>query len=88
MSRDDIIARLKGILLDTDERSAAALDSCGEDAELTTDLGLNSVGMLFMVISIEESFGVVFENVAIGDFVTVRDVVDYLETRLKETGAL
>ena len=28
MSRDEIIARLKSILLDTDERSAAALDSC------------------------------------------------------------
>ena len=82
MKREEILERLKDILLGTDDRRAGEIESCGEDANLTTDLGLSSVGMLYMVIAIEESFGVVFENVAMGDFVTLRDVIDYLEARL------
>ena len=37
--------------------------------------------MLYLVIAIEESFGILFENVTMGDFVTLRDVVDYLEKK-------
>lgn len=82
MSREEIIDRLKDLLLETDDRKAPLIESCGEDVRLVTDLGLSSVGMLYLVIAIEESFGVVFENVSMGDFVTLRDVVDYLEARL------
>lgn len=82
MNRQEIVDRLKAILLETDDRQAARIDSCGEDADLMTDLGLSSVGMLYMVITIEESFGVLFDNVSIGDFKTLRDVVDYLAARL------
>ena len=63
--------------------SVFSAEACGEDAVLTTDLGLSSVGMLYLVIAIEESFGILFENVTMGDFVTLRDVVDYLEEKTK-----
>ena len=81
MKREEIIERLRDLLLETDKRSATAIESCGEDANLSTDLGLSSVGMLYLVIAIEESFGILFENVSMGDFVTLRDVVDYLEKK-------
>ncbi len=83
MKRDEIIERLRDLLLETDSRSAAAIERRGEDAVLSTDLGLSSVGMLYLVISIEESFGILFENVSMGDFVTLRDVVDYLEEKTR-----
>ena len=54
----------------------------GEDANLTTDLGITSVGMLYMVIAIEEYFNMRFEDVAFGDFVTVKDVIDYIEDKI------
>ena len=82
MSREEIIDRLKDILLDTDDRKAELIENCSEDAVLTTDLGLSSVGMLYLVIAIEENFGIIFENVTVGDFVTLRDVVDYLKDRI------
>lgn len=69
-------------MLDADSRNAPQIENCGEDSKLMTDLGFSSVGMLYMVIAIEESFGVMFENVSIGDFETVGDVVDYLEKKL------
>ena len=53
-----------------------------ENANLTTDLGLNSVGMLYMVIAIEEYFNLRFDDVSFGDFVLVGDVVDYIEKKV------
>ena len=53
-----------------------------KDIRLVTDLGFSSVAMLYMVIAIEESFGVIFDNVSMGDFETLGDVLDYLEARL------
>ena len=50
-----------------------------ENANLVTDLGLSSVGILYVVIAIEEFFGVEFENVGFGDFKTIGNVIDYIE---------
>ena len=52
-----------------------------EDSILTTDLGLNSVGVLYCVIAIEEFFDMRFDNVGFNDFKTVRDVVNYIEAK-------
>ena len=54
-----------------------------EDALLTTDLGLNSVGVLYVVIAIEEFFKIQFDDVGFGDFKTVKDVIDYIEQKVK-----
>lgn len=54
-----------------------------EGASLTRDVGLSSVGVLYVVIAIEEMFGVRFEGVGFGDFKTVGDVIDYIEAALK-----
>ena len=61
------------------EIDISALD---EGANLVTDLGLNSVGVLYIVIAIEEFFGIEFENVGFGDFKTLGDVIDYIEKKL------
>ena len=53
-----------------------------ESSNLVTDLGLNSVGVLYVVIAIEEFFGIEFENVGFGDFKTIGDVIDYIEQQL------
>ena len=82
MSREEIIEKLKDILFATDNRNAQSVQACTESSDLRTDLGLSSVGMLYMVFSIEETFGVRFENVGMGDFKTLGDVVDYLAPKL------
>ncbi len=60
------------------------LSQCTEQSNLTTDLGLNSVGILYVVIAIEEFFNVRFEDVSFGDFRCVGDVLDYIETHVEE----
>ncbi len=55
-----------------------------EGSNLVNDLGLSSVGVLYIVIAIEEFFGIEFENVGFGDFATIGDVVDYIEQKQQE----
>ena len=83
MSRTEIIEKLKEIMLAADDRHNDAVYSCAESSNLTTDLGFSSVSMLYMVIAIEEEFGIRFENIGVSDFATLGDVVDYIEGKLK-----
>ncbi len=79
MDRRQILDKLKEILSFSFGDSSEMLEKCKEESDLATDLGLNSVGMLFMVISIEEAFRVSFSNVNFADFRTVGDVIDFIE---------
>lgn len=83
MSRDEIIERLKDILLFADEANREAIIGANESTELVTGLGLTSVKMLYMVIAIEETFDIRFENVSFNDFLTLKDITDYIERKMK-----
>ncbi len=84
MTRIEIMDKLRDILtMAMGDASAELLANCTEDSGLTTDLALNSVGMLYVVIAIEEFFQIQFDDVGFGDFNTVRDVVDYIEKKTK-----
>ncbi len=50
-----------------------------EDSDIKNDLNLNSIGFLYLVLGIEEEFGVEIHNVNADDFKTVRDVINYLD---------
>ena len=81
MSRSDIIEKLTDVLkmaMPGTEMDAATLN---EDADLVNDLGLSSVGVLYIVIAIEEFFNVRFDDVGFADFKTLGDVVDYIEKK-------
>ena len=80
MKREDIIEKLREILAAAGDGTVPALS---EDSNLASDLGLSSVSMLYMVIAIEEEFGIRFENIGASDFVTLGDVVSYIEDKLK-----
>ena len=82
MTREQIIDKLREILVAADGRGQSSVMNVTEDTNLFTDLGLTSVSMLYMVIAIEEDFDIRFENVGASDFATLGDVVDYIEARL------
>ena len=81
MTRVEIKDKLAEIMLMAMPDAADAILNCTEESDLNTDLGLNSVGLLFIVIAIEEFFSIVFENINFSDFKTVGDVIDYIELR-------
>lgn len=49
------------------------------EAELTGDLGLNSIELANLVMTCEDKFGITIEDEDIHKFLTVGDVVNYLE---------
>ena len=82
LSRNEIIEQLKDILLSADERNAPIIETATEASGLMSDFGFSSVSMLYMVIAIEEVFGIRFDNVGVTDFETLGDVVNYIEGKL------
>ena len=57
------------------------LATISDGANLVNDLGLNSVGVLYIVIAIEEFFNIRFDDVGFADFKTIGDVIDYIEKK-------
>lgn len=83
MNRKDILKELKVILQNTLNKKD--IDDVKESADLFTDLGLDSISILRMVISIEELLKVDFDDTSLRNFKTVKDVVDYIEGYYKKT---
>lgn len=47
-------------------------------SNIKEDLGINSVGLLYLIVDIENEFGVVLHNQSIEKFVTIDDVVSFI----------
>lgn len=52
------------------------------DANIMTDLGVNSVGLIYMIIGIEKTFDIDMSEVTFNTFKTVGDVVDFIYKKL------
>lgn len=79
--RNEIAEKLRDVLDMVMGSESEALKTCTEQSRLVEDLGLTSVGVLYIAIGIEESFGIRFDDVGFGDFKTVGDVIDYIEKK-------
>ncbi|MCR4911102.1 MAG: acyl carrier protein [Bacilli bacterium] len=58
------------------------LSNANENSKLMADLGLDSVGLMMLSMSIEDEFGVTFDEPVY--FETVGDVLRWLETHAKK----
>ena len=84
MSRSEIKEKLADVMKMAMPNVELDANSLTEDSSLTSDIGLSSVGILYIVIAIEEFFNVRFDNVGFGDFKTIGDVIDYIEKKLED----
>lgn len=82
MSRNEIKEKLLDVIKMAMPQTAANIDSITEESNLTSDVGLSSVGVLYIVIAIEEFFDMRFDDVGFADFKTVGDVIDYIEKKV------
>ena len=82
MDKEQILEKLGGIFKMVMGENAANLETSSENASLVDDLGLNSVGILSLVIAIEESFGIRFDDVGTSDLKTVGQVVEYIRSKV------
>ena len=81
MTDKEILEKLKEIFRTALPDKADIMESVTPDSDLRTQVGLNSIGMICMVIMIEETFSIQFDDVGFNDFVKVKDVVDYIRSR-------
>lgn len=69
---NNIIERLT-VLFNNVFEGALSLEGLSMDSRLVEDLGMNSIGLLYMAMAVEEEFGVKFTN---EDFSKMRAVAD------------
>ena len=84
MSRTEIKEKLKDVMNMAAPAGDVDLENIDESSKLVDDLGLTSVGILYIVIAIEEFFDIRFDDVGFADFKTFGDVIDYIERKVQE----
>jgi len=77
----DILERLKKVFTNIVD-SETDLSEITPETNFVTDLGLNSIAMLYMALAIEEEFKVSLTNGDFSDIKTVGDVITYIERNL------
>ena len=82
MLRSEITAKLADVMRMTMPDAGFDPESMREDMTLVGDMGLSSVGVLYVVIAIEEFFNIRFDDVGFADFKTVGDVINYIEGKV------
>lgn len=80
MTRQEIFEQLKELLFLMDSGYRKLGDSLSEETALVEDLGFNSVSFLYMLIAMEETFKITFDQDV--QFRTVGEVIDYLMGKL------
>lgn len=79
LSRQEILDKLKDVIASIEDENKDKIMACTESTRLIEDLGFTSVAMLYLVIVLEESFEIKFDNVSTTSFDTVGKVIDYIE---------
>ena len=82
MSRNEIKEKLMNVMEMASPSGEIDLEGLTEQSNLVTDIGLSSVGVLYVVIAIEEFFGIRFDDVTFADFKTIGNVIDYIEKKV------
>ena len=83
LSRREILEKLQEIMISINDTEREKIESTTEESRLIEDVGLNSVGMLYLVIVLEESFQIKFEDVGTASFDTIGKVIDYIEAKMQ-----
>lgn len=81
MTKEKIIEKLKDIFKLVIHNNVD-LSKVTLETNIIKDLGVNSVGLVYLVIGIEEMFEVDMSEVTFNTFETVGDVVDFIKENI------
>lgn len=82
MERIDILKTLKDIIKKTCPKKNIDLDKVTEEYSLKEDLGLDSIEVIVIALSIENEFGIEFSDYDVNTFKTVGNVITYIKEKL------
>jgi len=80
LAQADVLAGLKEIVEEVAGISASAIEM---DKNFTTDLDVDSLSMVEVVVAAEERFGVKIPDESVTDLVTVGDAVNFIVNAAK-----
>ncbi|MBP3503837.1 MAG: acyl carrier protein [Bacilli bacterium] len=80
MTELEILEQLKKIFTLVINRSAD-VNNMTLDAKIISDLGVSSVGLIYLMVAIEEQFGIDMSDATFNSFETVGDVVHYIKAK-------
>ena len=81
MTKEEITAKLKDIFKLV-VHNGVEVDGLDPSANITLDLGVNSVALIYLVLAIEKTFNIEMRDVTYNTFQKVGDVVDYIYERV------
>lgn len=81
MTRDEILKKVKKI---TSEQLGIDESQITPEAKFVDDLGADSLDTVELVMALEEEFDLEISDEEAEKLTTVKKVVDYIESRLKE----
>ncbi len=58
------------------------VDGITPESSLREDIGINSIGLLYMAMALEEEFEIKFTNDDFADIATVGDVISVIEKKI------
>lgn len=83
MDRKEIIERLKPIIKTyTPNETKEKIDGLTEDANFITDLNINSVNLVDIVLDVEEEFNISIDDDSMEEMVTVKASIDVILSKL------
>ena len=59
------------------------VDLIDESSNIKLDLGVNSIGLIYLAVAIEKVFNIDMSNITVDTFKTVSDVIDYISNGIK-----
>lgn len=80
MTELEILEELKKIFVLVVNRGAD-VDKVTLDAKIVSDLGVSSVGLIYLMVAIEEQFEIDMSDATFDSFETVSDVVNYIKSK-------
>lgn len=73
-----MLEKVIGIIAD---QLGISTDEISENTKLTSDLGVDSLEIFEVVMTLEEEFGIEIPNEDIEGIATVKDIVDYVNKK-------
>ena len=78
MKNEEILQKLKEIFVIVVNKDAN-LDSIKYESKIVQDLGVSSVGLIYLMVAVEETFNIDMSDASFNSFETVGDVVNYIQ---------
>ncbi len=75
----ETVEKLYEILKKIEPDTQIKLEDLKPETNIKNDLGLNSIGFLYLVIGVEKEFCITMRNASLNELETLGQVVEYIE---------